>query len=101
VSEDFDVEHYAKLSRLTLKQEEIPELKRQMNNILEMVDGLSELDLENVEGTNFAVTVENVIREDVPGQSADVNDVVATFPESEANQNRVPQMIEEKGDDEI
>ena len=98
MSQDFDVEHYAKLSRLTLKEEQIPMLKKQMGDILEMVDGLSELDIENVEGTNFAVTVENVIREDVVGQSVAVSEVVATFPESEDNQNRVPQMIEEKED---
>ena len=100
MSEDFDVEHYARLSRLTLKEEEIPELKYQMNNILDMVDGLSELDLENVEGTNFAVSVENVIREDVVGTSLPVDQVVDTFPESEDNQNRVPQIIEEKSDGE-
>ena len=94
MSEDFDVEHYARLSRLTLKAEEIPELKRQMNNILEMVDGLSELNLDDVEGTNFAVTVENVIRQDVVGESTPVDEVVATFPDSEDNQNKVPQIIE-------
>ena len=98
MSQDFDVEHYASLARLTLKEEHIPRLKKQMGDILEMVDGLSELDLENVEGTNFAVTVENVIREDVVGKSVAVDEVVSTFPESEDNQNRVPQMIEEKGD---
>ena len=96
MSEDFDVEHYARLSRLTLKEEEIPELKRQMNNILDMVDELSELNLDNVEGTNFAVSVENVYREDVIGDSVPVDEVVATFPESEDNQNRVPQIIEEQ-----
>jgi aspartyl-tRNA(Asn)/glutamyl-tRNA(Gln) amidotransferase subunit C len=101
VSEDFKVEHYAKLARLSLDKEEIPELKRQMNDILKMVDELSELDLENVEGTNFAVSVENVIRQDVLGKSVDVEEVVSTFPESEDNQCRVPQMIEEKGDDEV
>jgi len=100
VSQDFDVEHYARLSRLSLKEEDIPKLKRQMNDILNMVDELSELDLENVEGTNFAVTVENVIRQDVVGESLPVEKVLGTFPEVEDNQNRVPQMIEEKEDGE-
>jgi len=99
VSQDFDVEHYARLSRLSLKEEDIPKLKRQMNDILNMVDELSELDLENVEGTNFAVTVENVIRQDVVGESLPVEKVLGTFPEVEDN-NRVPQMIEEKEDGE-
>jgi len=100
VSQDFDVKHYAKLSRLSLKEEDIPKLKKQMGDILDMVDELSELDLENIEGTNFAVSVENVIREDVAGVSTAVEEVLKTFPEVEDNQNRVPQMIEEKGDGE-
>ena len=100
MSQDFDVKHYAKLSRLSLKEEDIPKLKKQMGDILDMVDELSELDLENIEGTNFAVSVENVIREDVAGVSTAVEEVLKTFPEVEDNQNRVPQMIEEKGDGE-
>ncbi|MCM8542383.1 MAG: Asp-tRNA(Asn)/Glu-tRNA(Gln) amidotransferase subunit GatC [Lentisphaeraceae bacterium] len=100
MSQDFDVKHYAKLSRLSLKEEDIPKLKKQMGDILDMVDELSELDLENIEGTNFAVSVENVIREDVAGISTAVEEVLKTFPEVEDNQNRVPQMIEEKGDGE-
>ena len=95
MSQDFDVEHFAMLSRLTLNEGDVPQLKRQMNDILEMVDSLSELDLENVEGTNFAVRMENVIREDVVGTSEDVDDVIATFPESEDNQCKVPVMIED------
>lgn len=100
MSQDFDVEHYARLSRLSLKEEDIPMLKKQMGDILDMVDELSELDLENIEGTNFAVTVENVIREDVAGESIAIDEVLNTFPEVEENQNRVPQMIEEKEDSE-
>ena len=96
MSQDFDVEHYAKLSRLSLKADQIPTLKRQMNDILNMVDELSELDLENVEGTNFAVTVENVIRQDVVGKSLDVETTVSTFPEQEENQCKVPQIIEDQ-----
>ena len=96
MSQDFDVEHYARLSRLSLKAEDIPKLKRQMNDILNMVDELSELDLENVEGTNFAVTVENVIRPDKAGVSLNVEEAVATFPEQEDNQCKVPQIIEDK-----
>ncbi|MCM8524904.1 MAG: Asp-tRNA(Asn)/Glu-tRNA(Gln) amidotransferase subunit GatC [Lentisphaeraceae bacterium] len=99
MSQEFDVEHYARLSRLSLKEEDIPKLKKQMGDILDMVDGLSELDLEDIEGTNFAVTVENVIRQDVVGESLPVEKVVATFPESEDNQCKVPQVIEDSEGD--
>ncbi len=96
MSQDFDVEHYAKLARLSLKPEQIPGLKNQMNNILKMVDELSELDLTGIEGTNFAVSVENVIREDIAEKSLEVETVLGTFPEHEDNQCKVPKIIEDQ-----
>jgi aspartyl-tRNA(Asn)/glutamyl-tRNA(Gln) amidotransferase subunit C len=95
VSQEFDVEHFAKLARLSLNREDVPMLKKQMGDILDMVDSLSELNLENVEGTNFAVSVENVIRNDEQGKSLAVEAVVATFPETEDNHCKVPVMIED------
>ena len=90
---DFNVEHFAKLARLNLSSEEIPVLQRQMNDILNMVDQLKELDLEGIEGTNFAVDTSNVIREDEVGTSTPVDEVVSTFPDSESNSCKVPQII--------
>ena len=92
---DFDVEHFAKLSRLNINSEEKATLQKQMNDILDMVNGLMELDLDDVEGTNFAVQMENVIREDVVGNSLPVEKVVATFPDTEDNMNRVPVILED------
>ena len=92
---EFNVEHFAKLSRLNVSEEEKIVLQEQMNNILDMVNGLLELDLDDVEGTNFAVQMENVIREDEVGTSLPVEKAVATFPESEDNQNRTPVILED------
>lgn len=92
---EFNVEHFAKLSRLNVSEEEKVVLQEQMNNILDMVNGLLELDLDNVEGTNFAVQMENVIREDEIGNSLPVDVAVATFPDSEDNQNRTPVILED------
>ena len=92
---DFDVEHFAKLSRLNINDEEKATLQKQMNDILDMVNGLMELDLDNVEGTNFAVQMENVIRQDEIGTSLPVEKVVGTFPDTEDNMNRVPVILED------
>ena len=92
---DFDVEHFAKLSRLNLSAEEVPQLQKQMNDILDMVNELMELDLEGVEGTNFAVQMENVIREDVSAPSLPAERAAATFPDREENLNRVPVILED------
>ena len=92
---DFDVEHFAKLSRLNISAEEVPVLQKQMNDILGMVNELMELDLEGVEGTNFAVQMENVIREDKSAASLSAEVAAATFPDREENLNRTPVILED------
>ncbi|WDE97376.1 Asp-tRNA(Asn)/Glu-tRNA(Gln) amidotransferase subunit GatC [Lentisphaera profundi] len=92
---DFDVEHFAKLSRLNVSPEEVPVLQKQMNDILVMVNELMELDLEGIEGTNFAVQMENVIREDKSAASLPVEVAAATFPDREENLNRTPVILED------
>ena len=95
MSQDFDVEHFAKLARLHLQEDEVPSLKQEMNAILDMVGEILELDLDGVEGTNFAVTMENVIREDNAGESLSPERAAATFPDSEDNLNKVPVILED------
>ncbi|MCM8535376.1 MAG: Asp-tRNA(Asn)/Glu-tRNA(Gln) amidotransferase subunit GatC [Lentisphaeraceae bacterium] len=95
MSQDFDVEHFAKLARLHLSKDEVPSLKKEMNDILGMVGEILELDLDGVEGTNFAVTMENVIREDEAGKSLPAERAAATFPDSEDNLNKVPVILED------
>ena len=92
---DFDVEHFAKLSRLNVSPEEVPVLQKQMNDILGMVNELMELDLDGVEGTNFAVQMENVIREDVSTASLPAETAAVTFPDREENLNRTPVILED------
>ncbi|MDD7984910.1 Asp-tRNA(Asn)/Glu-tRNA(Gln) amidotransferase subunit GatC [Lentisphaera marina] len=92
---DFDVEHFAKLSRLNINDEEKVTLQKQMNDILGMVNELMELDLDGVEGTNFAVDMQNIIRQDEVGESVPVEKVVATFPDTEDNMNRTPVILED------
>ncbi len=92
---DFDVEHFAKLSRLNINDEEKVTLQKQMNDILGMVNELMELDLDGVEGTNFAVDMQNIIRQDEVGESVPVEKVIATFPDTEDNMNRTPVILED------
>lgn len=92
---DFDVEHFAKLSRLNINEEEKVTLQKQMNDILGMVNELMELELDGVEGTNFAVQMENVIREDKSAPSLPAEVAAATFPDREENLNRTPVILED------
>ena len=95
VSQNFNVEHFANLARLSLKAEDVPKLQKQMNDILEMVDSLSELDLDGVADTVHAIPLNNVSRDQEPKQSLPVETVVNTFPETTENCCKVPVMIED------
>lgn len=95
MSENFNVEHFANLSRLAVTAEDVPKLQKQMNDILDMVAMLDELDLEGVDSTVHAIPLENVVRGQEIKPSLPVEEVVATFPETDENSNKVPVMIED------
>ena len=95
MSKNFDVKHYAHLARLSVREEDIPKIQKQMNDILDMVDTLSELDLEGVADTVHAIPLNNVSRGTEPKQSLAVETVLNTFPETTENCCKVPVMIED------
>ena len=42
MSQEFNVEHFAKLARLNLQADEVPSLQKEMNDILTMVGEIQE-----------------------------------------------------------
>lgn len=59
-----DINHVAKLAKLSLKKEEKIKLEKQLNETLEYVNQLSEIDTKNVDPTSQVTGLENVTRED-------------------------------------
>lgn len=68
-----DVEHVARLARLSFNDEEKQRLTAELNTILAYMDELNELDTEKVEPLSHVIEVQNVFREDVqkPGLTPD------------------------------
>ena len=62
------VEHVAKLARLSLTEEEISRLQSEMGGMIAFADQLNELDVESVSPTTHAVPMQNVFRQDVMDQ---------------------------------
>ncbi|MBR2075719.1 MAG: Asp-tRNA(Asn)/Glu-tRNA(Gln) amidotransferase subunit GatC, partial [Fibrobacter sp.] len=58
----------AKLSRLSISEEEIPAVKGHLDKMLNHLEALKALDLSNVEPMTAVETGETVLREDVPVQ---------------------------------
>jgi aspartyl-tRNA(Asn)/glutamyl-tRNA(Gln) amidotransferase subunit C len=56
--------HVARLARLSLSEDEIEQMSREVSTVLDHIEKISELDLDGVEPTSHVVPLENVLRED-------------------------------------
>ncbi len=82
--------HVARLARLSLDDEEVERMARELSGILGHVEAIGELDLEGVEPTTHVVELENVLRSDEPGPSLDRTDALAGAPDATDDSFRVP-----------
>ena len=93
-----DVRKVAKLARLAIPEEKLPDFTRKFEAILEYVDTLSEVNVEGVEPTSHAIRMSNVLREDVVKPGLALDKVLQNAPESDGPFFKVPKVI--GGDDE-
>ena len=64
-----EVKHVAKLARLDLSGEEMKKFQEQLSEILDYFEVLKELNTEKVEPTSQVTGLEDVFRNDAPGNS--------------------------------
>ena len=90
-----EVQHVARLARLSLTDEELERMREQLDAILAYIDKLRELDVEGVEPTSHAVPLVNVMRDDeiTPVLSQDA--ALANAPDRAGELFRVPRIIED------
>jgi aspartyl-tRNA(Asn)/glutamyl-tRNA(Gln) amidotransferase subunit C len=89
-----EVEHVARLARLEFSEQEKEKLTDQLSNILTYVEKLNELDTSGVEPTAHVLDINNVMRDDVPGESLTQVMALANAPEKAAGHYKVPKIIE-------
>ncbi len=88
-----DVEHIAKLAKLTFTQKELEQFTRDLNQIIEYVAKLNELDTTNVEPLSHTTALQNVMRDDTVAPSLPVEQVLANAPSREGNFFKVPKVV--------
>jgi aspartyl-tRNA(Asn)/glutamyl-tRNA(Gln) amidotransferase subunit C len=89
-----EVIHVGHLARISLQQDEVEELTKNLEDILDYVTKLENLDVSNVEPTNHALPVKNVFREDVVIPSLSQNDSLKIAVEQKDGSFKVPKVIE-------
>lgn len=87
-------EHIARLSKLSLTEDELSKFGGQLSNILKYVEKLSELDIKDVEPTAHVLDISNVMRPDALRPSLNIDDALANAPDRAGNFYRVPKIIE-------
>ena len=89
-----DVVHLAELSNISLAEDQIEPLIKDLDNILGYISQLDELDTDNVEPTYQCFDMQNVWREDeIEEFEAKREDLLALTRESEDNQIKVPKVV--------
>ena len=89
-----DVVHLAELSNISLAEDQIEPLIKDLDNILGYISQLDELDTDNVEPTYQCFDMQNVWREDeIEEFEAKREDLLALTRESKDNQIKVPKVL--------
>ena len=91
-----DVEHVARLARLSLTEEEKDKYTAQLGSILGYIEKLGQLDTDHVAPTSHPLEMSNVWREDVlrPVPSATLETLLNQAPEHEGPFFKVKKIIE-------
>ena len=89
-----DVMNIAKLSRLSLTDEEVGLYSSQLNGILQYVEKLKELETGGIEPTSHVLDLQNVMREDKAAACFPVEDALRNAPDPKDGFYRVPRIIE-------
>ena len=88
-----DVAKVAALARLELTPAELETFTGQLADILDHAADLSAIDLDGVEPLGTPVAMENVLRADVPGDTLDRDEVLASAPASEDGKFKVTSIL--------
>ena len=90
-----EVEHIAALARIGLSDEELETFRQQLSNILQQFELLRQLVTTGVPPTGHAIDLQAVMRDDVPADSLQPEEVLSDAPRREGNLFRVKAVLEE------
>ncbi len=90
-----EVEHVAKLAKLEFTDDKLQMFAGQMDDIIKMVQQLSEVDTTGVPVTSTVAEAKNVLREDVAVKGTDRDKLMKNVPQSDRGFIKVPAIIDE------
>jgi aspartyl-tRNA(Asn)/glutamyl-tRNA(Gln) amidotransferase subunit C len=91
-----DVEHVAFLARLGLTEDELSRLEGQLNHILDQYAILASVPTDHIAPTAQTIELENILRDDVAGESLPVDAVLSNAQEHDGASIVVPAILGER-----
>lgn len=91
---DFDVSYVAQLARVRLTEAEAELFQKQLADVLQYVEKLSEIDVTHVDATAHAIPVFNVFRDDDPRDWFTAEEALQNAPRKSNNLFIVPKVVE-------
>ena len=88
-----EILHIAKLASLNIKEDEIEEYRKNLQDILNFADIVNNVDTEGISETIGSTDNVNVFREDVIKEFADKDLLLANAPEKQNNMFNIPKVI--------
>ncbi len=89
-----DVPYLARLARLEITPEEAEVFSGQLGRILDYVEQMNQLDVTGIEPTAHAITVFDVIREDMVGESLPKSVILNNAPHNANGLFVVPKVLD-------
>lgn len=83
------------LARLALSDDDVERMRTELASILRQVATLNEVDTSAIPPSASILPLDSVMRDDAPRPSLHVTAVLANAPSVEADQFRVPAILEE------
>ncbi len=88
-----EILHIAKLASLKIKDEEIEEYRKNLQDILNFANTINSVDTENIEETNGTSNNVNIFREDEVKEFEDKALLMQNAPEQTNNMFKIPKVI--------
>lgn len=88
-----EILHIAKLASLKIKDEEIEEYRKNLQDILNFAKTIDNVKTDNLEETNGASTNVNFLREDEVKEFEDKESLMQNAPDKENNMFKIPKVL--------
>ena len=90
---EIDVGYVANLARMYLTDQEQSMFQKQLNDVVRYVAEIEQVDVDGVEPTAHAISIQNMFRRDEEKNGLDRDTVLANAPLHDGAQFQVPKII--------